>query len=228
MVKPTLTREPRQLDCSIYLVTDRGLLAGRMLAEVVAAAVAGGATVIQLREKDLCARDFVAEALQCLEITRPAGVPLLINDRVDVALAADADGVHVGQEDIPAGLVRRLIGPGKVLGVTAHDPAELSQAVADGADYVGSNAVFGTPTKADIRPPMGLAGLKERYADSPIPVVAIGGIDHGNAADVIRAGADGVAVVRAIMGAQDPAQATRELVAIVRNALTESGRERHR
>lgn len=212
-------------DYSVYLVTDRALLAGRRLADVVAAAVAGGVTVVQIREKDLCARDFVAEALECLAVTRPAGVPLLINDRVDVALAVGADGVHVGQDDIPAAMVRRIIGPDRILGVTAHDRAELEQAVADGADYVGSNAVFGTPTKSDIRPPIGPEGLRERYADSPIPVVAIGGIDHGNAADVIRAGADGVAVVRAIMAAHDPEQAARELAEIVRASLAETSRE---
>ncbi|MDI9584905.1 MAG: thiamine phosphate synthase [Acidobacteriota bacterium] len=225
MIKDQIAQTDRRADYSVYLVTDRALLSGRRLADVVAAAVAGGVTVVQIREKDLCARDFVAEALECLAVTRPAGVPLLINDRVDVALAVDADGVHVGQEDVPAGLVRKLIGPDKILGVTAHDRSELERAVADGADYVGSNAVFGTPTKSDIRPPIGPEGLRERYADSPVPVVAIGGIDHRNAAEVIRAGADGVAVVRAIMAASDPEQAARELVEIVRASLAETGRE---
>jgi len=207
------------VDCTLYLVTDRSLLGGRDLARIVRAAIVGGVTMVQLREKELPARDFVQVARQLLAITRPTRVPLIINDRVDVALAVGADGVHVGQDDIPADMVRRIIGPDKILGVTAHDEHELAVAVTHGADYVGTNAVFGTPTKADIRPPIGLDGLARRYAGATVPVVAIGGIDHENAADAIEAGADGVAVVRAIMAAPDTARAATDLRLTVGEAL---------
>lgn len=213
------------MDYSLYLVTDRALLGARDMCRVVAEAVAGGVSCVQLREKALDARDFVRLAQDLLAVTRPAGVPLLVNDRVDVALAVDADGVHVGQEDIPADLVRRMIGPERILGVTAHNAEELARAVADGADYVGTCAVFGTPTKTDTRPPMGIAGLRERYDASPIPVVAIGGIDHTNARELILAGADGVAVVRAIMAAEDTRAAAADLRRIVDAALREREQE---
>ncbi|MCE5218713.1 thiamine phosphate synthase [bacterium] len=200
-----------KLDLSVYLVTERSLLAGRKLVDVVAAAIAGGATVVQLREKKAEGREFFELAEALLQITRPAGVPLLINDRVDVMLAADADGVHVGQEDLPADRVRRMIGPDKILGVTVADAAELDEAVKDGADYVGTNAVFATPTKTNTGTPQGLTGLREMCRVSPVPVVGIGGIDLGKAADVMAAGAAGCAVVRAIMAAPDPEAAAREL-----------------
>lgn len=205
-----------KLDLSVYLVTERSLLAGRKLVEVVAAAIAGGVTVVQLREKEAEGREFFELAEALLQITRPAGVPLLINDRVDVMLAADADGVHVGQEDLPADRVRRMIGPDKILGVTVADAVELDRAVKDGADYVGTNAVFATPTKTDTGTPQGLAGLQEMCRLSPVPVVGIGGIDQGNAAEVMAAGAAGCAVVRAIMGAPDPEAAARELTRVCR------------
>jgi len=211
------------VDYSVYLVTDRPLLGSRSLVEVVRAAVKGGVTLVQLREKDMPGGEFLTIARELLAVTRPASVPLIINDRVDVALAADADGVHVGQEDIPAAIVRGMIGPHKILGVTAHDGEELARAAADGADYVGTNAIFGTPTKADIRPPIGISGLTERYADAPVPVVAIGGVDHSNAAALIEAGAEGVAVVRAIMAADDTAQAACELRRVVGDALGRRG-----
>ena len=212
-------------DYSVYLVTDRELLGAQDMCQVVADAIAGGVSVVQLREKNLSARDFVYLARDVLEVTRPAGVPLLVNDRVDVALATDADGVHVGQDDIPAGLVRRIIGADKILGVTAHDADELNRAVEDGADYVGTNAIYGTPTKTDTRPPIGAEGLQERYANSTVPVIAIGGVNHANAREVILAGADGVAVVRAIMGAEDTRAAAAELRSIVDQALREREQE---
>jgi thiamine-phosphate pyrophosphorylase len=212
-------RQP--VDWSLYLVTDRGLAAGRSLAEIVKAAIAGGASVVQLREKECNTGEMIRLAQQLLAITQPLGVPLIVNDRVDVALAADADGVHVGQEDMPATIARRLIGPEKILGVTAASPEEARRAVADGADYIGCNAVFPTPTKTDTGTPMGIEGFRQLAHSVPVPVVAIGGINASNAGALVRAGAAGVAVVSAIMAAEDPEEAARVLRRVVDQARRE-------
>jgi thiamine-phosphate pyrophosphorylase len=142
-------------------------------------------------------------------------VPLIVNDRVDVALAIDADGVHVGQDDMPAPLARRLLGAGRILGVSAGTVEEALQAQADGADYLGTGDVYGTPSKADAGAPIGVAGLAAVARAVAIPVVAIGGIQVGNAAAAIRAGASGVAVISAVVGAPDPEAAARALRGIV-------------
>ncbi|MEW6547253.1 MAG: thiamine phosphate synthase [Bacillota bacterium] len=205
----------KHFDLSLYLVTDRQLARGRPLEEVVRAAIAGGVTAIQLREKDVTTRDYVALAQALRAITREAGVIFIVNDRLDVALAADADGVHVGQDDMPAALARRLLGPDKILGVTAANEAQARQAQADGADYLGCNAVFATPTKTDTGPPLGLDGLRRLVASVSIPVVAIGGINADNASGVMACGVAGIAVVSAIMAAPDVTAAARELRAIV-------------
>lgn len=207
-----------KLDVSVYLVTDRGLLAGRRLTDVVAAAVAGGVTCVQLREKEASGREFVRIAKELLEVLRPVGVPLIINDRVDVAVAADADGAHVGQDDIPAAAARKMLGPDKILGVTVATPEEAAKAAEEGADYVGASAVFATPTKTDTGSPMGIDGLRRLCMASPVPVVAIGGVNLENAGDMIRAGAAGVAVVRAIMAASDPKAAAQLLREVVESA----------
>ena len=207
-----------KLDVSVYLVTDRGLLAGRRLTDVVAAAVAGGVTCVQLREKEASGREFVRIAKELLEVLRPVGVPLIINDRVDVAVAADADGAHVGQDDIPAAAARKMLGPDKILGVTVATPEEAAKAAEEGADYVGASAVFATPTKTDTGSPMGIDGLRRLCMASPVPVVAIGGVNAENAGDMIRAGAAGVAVVRAIMAASDPKAAAQLLREVVESA----------
>ncbi len=143
---------------------------------------------------------------------------LIVNDRIDVALAVDADGVHVGQTDMPAVTARALLGDERLLGVTAADSAGAERARRDGADYIGCSAVFATPTKTDTGPPIGLRGLQDMAAAVQLPVVAIGGINAGNAAGAIRAGAAGVAVVSAIIAADDPRAAAAELAAIVRQA----------
>jgi thiamine-phosphate pyrophosphorylase len=199
------------VDWGLYLVTDRPLARGRSLLGIVRAALAGGVTVVQLREKACSTREMIEMAQEILAIIRPLGVPLIIDDRVDVALAAGADGVHVGQDDMPARLARRLIGPDRVLGVTAATPEEARQAVADGADYIGCNAVFATPTKSDTGAPAGVEGFRKLAHAVAVPVIAIGGIKAGNAGELIRAGAAGVAVVSAIVAADDPEQAARAL-----------------
>lgn len=200
-----------RIDYALYLVTDRALARGRPLAEIVCAAVAGGVTCVQLREKACGTREFLAEARALRATTRVLGVPLFINDRVDVALAAAADGVHLGQQDLPVAEARRLGPPGWIIGVSAESGADAVRAEREGADYLGVSPVFATPTKTDHAPPLGLAGLQAIRAAVKIPLVAIGGIHAGNAQEVVRAGADGVAVVSAIVAAADPRAAAAEL-----------------
>ena len=149
---------PQQLE--LYLVTDRNLSLGRSLDEVVAEAVAGGVTMVQLREKDCSTRDFVALARRLLPLCRKAGVPLLINDRVDVALAVDADGVHIGQSDMPYEEARRLLGYDKIIGLSVENMAEVEKANELDVDYVGISPVYGTPTKTDTAEPFGLDELR--------------------------------------------------------------------
>jgi len=205
-------------DYSLYLVTDPALPAGRSMVDIVAAAIRGGVSCVQLREKDTPGGRFCGIAEQLLAVTRPAGIPLIINDRVDVMLATDADGVHVGQSDIPAERVRRLIGPHRILGVSVEAAEEVAPAIAAGADYLGASPVFPTPTKADTGRPLLFEGLRRICHASTVPVVAIGGMNHQNAAEAIAAGAAGIAVVRAIMAAEDPRAAAQQLREIIDRA----------
>lgn len=205
------------MDWTLYVITDAKLSRGRSHLEVIRAAIAGGATVVQYREKEGTTRQLIEEARALRELTRQAGVPLIVNDRVDIALAVDADGVHVGQDDMPAPLARKLMA-GKIVGVSATNPEEAWQAERDGADYIGAGPIFATPTKPDAAPPIGLEGLAEICRRVSIPVVAIGGINEENAAAVIKAGADGVAVVSAIVAAPDVEAAARRLREVVEAA----------
>jgi thiamine-phosphate pyrophosphorylase len=211
-----------QTNWSLYVLTDRraaekrGVAGERALPDVVRAAIRGGATVIQLRDKGACTRDLIELGRALLVVTRPAGVPLIVNDRIDVALAIDAEGVHVGQDDMPAPLARRLLGPDRILGVSAGTVEEALQAQRDGADYLGTGDVYGTPTKADAGVPIGVAGLAEVVRAVSIPVVAIGGIKPDNAAAALQAGASGIAVISAVIGAPDPEAAARQLFEIVK------------
>jgi thiamine-phosphate pyrophosphorylase len=210
------------INWSLYVLTDRcaaekrGVAGERSLPDVIRAAIQGGATVIQLRDKGACTRDVIELGRALLAVTRPAGVPLIVNDRIDVAQAIDADGAHVGQDDMPAPLARRLLGPDRILGVSAGTVEEARQAQADGADYLGTGDVYGTPTKADAGVPIGVGGLAEVVRAVSIPVVAIGGIKPDNAAAAIQAGASGIAVISAVIGAPDPEAVARNLVGIVK------------
>lgn len=208
----------RSGDWSLYLVTDSLFLGDRPLAEVVREAVAGGATVVQYREKRASTRRMVVEAQELVAICRPRNVPFLINDRLDVALAVGADGVHLGQDDMPLPLARKILGPEKILGITVHNESELEAAEAQGADYLSLAPVFATSTKPDHQPPMGLQGLRKLAAKAHLPTVAIGGITRENAADVVRCGVDGICVVSAILAASDPRKAAGELVERVQTA----------
>jgi thiamine-phosphate pyrophosphorylase len=206
------------MDWALYVITDAGLSGGRSHVDVIRAAIDGGATVVQYREKEATTRQLVEEALVLRELTRGAGVPFIVNDRLDVALAAQADGVHVGQDDMPATLARRLMTRERIVGVSVTNLREAIQAEQDGADYLGVGPIFATPTKPDAAPPMGLDGLSEVCRRVSVPAVAIGGINEHNAAEVIRAGADGVAVVSAVVAAPDVAAAARRLREIVEAA----------
>ncbi len=209
------------LDLRLYLVTDRGLAGSRGVIDTVAAAVAGGVTLVQVRSPGATGRSFVEEARALKALLTPLGVALLVNDRVDVALAADADGVHVGQSDIDAAAVRAMLGPHKIIGLSVGSPAEwqASRHQLAAVDYIGAGPVFGTMTKTDAGAAIGCDGLAAVVALSPLPVVAIGGIGAGNAATVMSARPQGVAVVSAVMGAGDPARAARDLRTIVDHAL---------
>jgi thiamine-phosphate pyrophosphorylase len=205
----------RMPDYSVYVVTDRGLAGARPLASIVAAALDGGVGVIQVREKNFPSRTFYEQVLALLRVARPLGRPVIVNDRVDIALAAGAEGVHVGPSDLPCEAVRRMAGPDLIVGVSVGSVAEAVAAERAGADYLGVSPVFATPTKADAPPATGLDGLRRIRQAVRVPLVAIGGIHAGNAAEVIRAGADGVAVVSAVMAAEDPRAAAAGLLRAV-------------
>ena len=202
-------------DVSLYLVTDSRLSLGRPVAEVVRAAAQNGVTIVQLREKDCSTRDFIALARRVREILAPLGIPLIINDRLDVALAAGADGVHIGQSDMPYGNARRLLGEDAIIGLSVGTPEEARVAEMLDVDYLGVSPVFSTPTKTDTGDAWEIEGLKILRTRSRHRLVAIGGINQTNAATVMAAGADGIAVVSAICAADDPGKAARQLRAIV-------------
>lgn len=209
----------RPIDLSLYLVIGPGDTRGRPVADVVLAAVAGGVTAVQLRWKDHVGRAFVEEARALAMTLRPRGVPLIVNDRVDVALAAGADGVHVGQDDLAADAVRRLVGDALLVGLSVTSVAEAHATDPVLVDYVGIGPVFATATKPDAAPPLGLAGTRaacDVLGALGVPSVAIGGIGPANAADVLATGVDGIAVVSAICAAADPARAAAALLAISR------------
>jgi thiamine-phosphate pyrophosphorylase len=203
----------------LYLVTDRGLCAGRPLEAVVAPAVRGGVRCVQLREKDLPTRAFLELACRLKALLAPQGVPLIINDRLDVALASGADGVHVGQEDMPVPELRRFLGPRAIVGLSVETWEDVERAEDLEVDYLGVSPVFATPTKTDTKEPWGLEGLARIRAFSRHPLVAIGGIHPGNAGAVVRAGAEGLAVVSALCSAPDPEAAARDLDARIQAAL---------
>lgn len=205
-------------DLTVYVLTDAQLSRGRSHYDIICAAIRGGATMVQYREKNASTRKMIDEARQLCDLCRTHNVPFIVNDRVDIALAVDADGVHVGQDDMPASLARRLIGAEKLLGVSAENEIQARAAIADGADYLGVGTVFTTATKADAGIPIGLEGVKKIAHLSQVPVVGIGGINAANAESVIRAGAEGISVISAIVNAEDVERATRQLRQMVEEA----------
>jgi thiamine-phosphate pyrophosphorylase len=202
----------KNLDLSLYLVTDKSDDVEKFL-KTIEEAIKGGVTVVQIREKTAETLEFYNLALKVKEITTKHDVPLIINDRVDVALAVDADGVHVGQSDMPCDVTRKLIGEDKILGVSAATIDEAKKAQEDGADYIGTGAVFPTATKDDA-PKVTKQELKEIVESIDIPVVAIGGISKDNAHELIRTGIAGLSVVSAIMSSDNPKKSSEELLNI--------------
>jgi thiamine-phosphate pyrophosphorylase len=195
----------------LYLVTDRRLCGRKPLEEVIIKAVKGGVAYVQLREKDIFTRSFVEEAKRVKKILEPYKIPLIINDRVDVALASGAEGVHIGQEDMPYEIVRKLMGQKSIIGLSVETwkDVEISQKL--DVSYIGVSPVFSTPTKIDAKDAWGLEGLAKIKTYSRHPVVAIGGINETNVKEVVQAGADCIAVVSAICAAHDPERAARNI-----------------
>jgi thiamine-phosphate pyrophosphorylase len=199
----------------LYVVTDETVSGGRSHSEIARLAVAGGADVIQLRDKVRSCSELVRIGREIGVITRGAGAGFIVNDRLDVALSCGADGVHLGQDDLTCGVARQIAPPCFIIGVSVGSVAEARDAEQEGADYVALSPVFATDSKHNAGPGHGIALLREIRAAVSIPVIAIGGIGKGNAGDVIDAGADGIAVISAVVGATDITGAARTMAAIV-------------
>lgn len=208
----------RKEDLRLYLVTDRELANGKPLEEIIEAAVKGGVTMVQIREKDSNTRDFYQLAISVKQILDKYDVPLIINDRLDIAIAVDADGLHIGQSDLPYVQARKILGPDKIIGLSVESIEQAKEANQLDVDYIGLSPVFLTQTKGDIATPLELTGVKKIASFTKHPTVAIGGINTQNAGDIIRAGAGGVAVVSAIISNDNPTKAAQEF----RNILDEA------
>ena len=200
----------REIDYSIYLVTDRDLMSTETLEEAVEQAIIGGCTLVQLREKECSSLDFYNTALRIKEITDKYNVPLIINDRLDIALAVDAAGVHVGQSDMPAAIVRKIIGDDKIIGVSTGSLEEALKAQKDGADYLGVGAMYSTGTKKDANP-TSMEELKKIRENVTLPIVVIGGINKERVRDFNGINIDGLAIVSAIIAQKNIVQATKDI-----------------
>ncbi len=199
------------LDLSLYLVTDSSLLKGKDLLWTVEQAVLGGVSVVQLREKNASSQHFYLLARQLKKILDCHNIPLIINDRLDIALAVDASGVHLGQSDLPYAVARTLLGKNKIVGLSIENFSQCQNLPTSQIDYIGYSPVFATATKADTAQPLGLQGVEQIATQVDLPGVAIGGIDAQNAKSVIKAGAKGIAVVSAIISSDDPQTKARQL-----------------
>lgn len=200
----------KNVNYGLYLVSDRDILKGRDFIKSLEEAILGGVTIVQLREKDATSLEFYNLAVQVKELTSQYNIPLIINDRLDIALAVDAEGVHVGQDDLPANIVRGILGEDKIVGVSTATIEEAKKAIEDGADYIGVGALFPTDTKTNARS-VTLDMLKYIKENVSIPVVGIGGINENNIKAVMDTGIDGVAIVSAILGKENIREATEEL-----------------
>jgi len=199
-----------EIDYSLYLCTDRDLMSTSTLEEAVEQAILGGCTLIQLREKECSGRDFYETAVKIKAITDRYQIPLIINDRVDIAIAVDAAGVHVGQSDLPAAVVRRMLGEDKIIGVSTATVKEAKKAQADGADYIGVGAMYATQTKNDTRS-VSIETLREIRSSVELPIVVIGGINETTAGNFTGIGINGLAVVSAIIAKKDIKSAAKQM-----------------
>ncbi len=218
-----LDKKLKKYPTGLYLVAGRADCAGRTVEEIVRAAVRGGVGCVQVREKTAATRFLVEEAARLKKLLAPLGVPLIINDRADVALAVGADGVHLGRGDLPAPAARKLLGPRALIGFSVETWEEVERAQELEVDYLGVSPVFLTPTKTDTGKAWGMEGLARIASFSRHPLVAIGGLNSSNAASAIEAGADAVAVVSAVCAAPDPFWAARELSEVISEALRQGG-----
>ena len=205
------------MDASLYVVLDRAAAGGRDLVDILDAALAGGSRLIQLREKEWPSGRVLPLAERLRARCAAAGATFIVNDRVDLAVAAGADGVHVGQDDLPARAVRPLLRAGMILGVSTHSVAQARAAQADGADYIAVGSMFPTRSKAEFEL-VGTDLLRKLRGEIRVPLVGIGGITHANVGEVIAAGADGVAVISAVCAAADPRAAAERFIALIRGA----------
>ncbi len=196
------------IDYSLYLVTDRALTLGRDLIYVIEEAILGGTSVVQLREKDCSSREFYEVAKAVSLVTKKYKVPLIINDRLDIALAVNAQGLHIGQSDLPYEVARKILGKNAIIGLSVESLEDARDALCLDVDYLGISPVFSTNTKIDIAKPLGLEGIRDIKSFSKHKLVAIGGVNIHNTSDIIKAGADGIAVVSAICSADSPRQAS--------------------
>jgi thiamine-phosphate pyrophosphorylase len=194
----------KTVDYSLYLVTDRALSLGRSNLEVIQKAVRGGVTIVQLREKQATTRVFYQEGLQIRDYLKTRNIPLIINDRIDIALALDAEGVHLGQDDMPIDVARKILGPQKIIGASVFTLEEAKTAEAEGADYLGLSPIFTTETKPELVGQIGIEGIPSLKEAVQTPVVGIGSMSQANAYEAVKAGLDGVAVVSAICSNEDP------------------------
>jgi thiamine-phosphate pyrophosphorylase len=206
-------RNPRTW--GLYLVTDRHQTGSRDLLAVVAQALRAGVCAVQLREKDLATRDLYDLAGKLVAVTRGAGAALLVNDRVDVAMAVSADGVHLTRRSLPPKEARALMGPGKLIGISCHSLAEIREAEDGGADFVVLGPIFETPSKTPFGPPLTTSVLRQARANTSLPLLAIGGINSVRVPEIMAAGADGISVISAVMAARDPGTAVTTLLAAV-------------
>jgi len=215
-----------EIDPRLYLVTDRGYMGERDIEIVVRQAAAGGITVCQLREKECSTRELVRLGTRLKAMLSPLGIPLIINDRIDVALAVRADGVHLGQEDMPYGEARRILGPEAIIGLSVETIDQAREAEEWEVAYLGVSPIYPTPTKTDTKSVWGLEGLRELRKVSRHVLVAIGGIKAENAGPIIEAGADGVAVVSAICASSDPKEEAHRILRVVNSVTGKSERNK--
>lgn len=202
----------QNIDYSLYLVTDRGLSLGRDILTIIKQAIEGGVTVVQLREKDCSTREFYEVAKKTADFLKTVKVPLIINDRMDIALAVKAEGLHIGQSDMPYEIARKIMGKDAIIGLSVENLQDALDAENLDVDYLGLSPVFSTPTKQDISHQLGLEGVIAIRKASRHKLIAIGGINADNCAEIVQSGADGIAVVSAICSSESPKTASEQLL----------------
>lgn len=213
-----IEKKLNQFDLSLYLVTDRGYIGKRDLKDVVEQAVAGGVTAVQLREKEISTRKFIEQAWEIKNLLKNKNIPLIINDRVDVALAIQADGVHLGQKDMPVKMARKILGQNYLIGLSVENIEHVKEAETMDVDYLGLSPLFVTETKPELKQEWGMKGLKKARKISSHKIVSIGNINSSNAREVIAAGSNGIAVVSAICDSDNPAEAAAQLAQEIKKA----------